>query len=215
MKKPEVTIIDYGSGNLLSLKRAFEYLGADVIITNENNLILKASRIVLPGVGAFSKAMESIEKLEIKETIISAADKNIPFLGVCLGMQLLFTESEEFQITNGLNLIQGRVISVPNKSISGRRLILPHIGWNSLFPSKNLNSWKGSILENNKISDEVYFIHSFMAAPQKIDSKVAECIYGDHKITAVVEKNNIIGCQFHPEKSGEAGLKILKTFIKK
>ena len=213
MKNKELTIIDYGLGNLLSLKRAFEFIGASVIITNEPKLIANSSRVVLPGVGAFGTAMNFIKDLKVEESIISIAKKEIPFLGICLGMQLLFTESKEFKITKGLNLMEGKVIPIPINSVEGKRLTLPHIGWNSLLPSNNIDNWKDTILEDNNFNDEVYFVHSFMAKPNQSETKVAECIYGGHKITAVVKKNNIVGCQFHPEKSGEIGLKILKNFI--
>ena len=213
MKNSKVTIIDYGLGNLLSLKRAFEFVGAEVLITSENNLIANSSGIVLPGVGAFSKAMELIKSLGIKEILISSAKKEIPFLGICLGMQLLFTESEEFELTEGLNLIPGKVISIPKNSKDGKKLILPHIGWNSLELSKNRNNWKNTILGKNDFFDKVYFIHSFMALPKNSSDKVANCIYGGHEITAVVENKNISGCQFHPEKSGKLGLKILENFL--
>ena len=213
MKNKELTIIDYGLGNLLSLKRAFEFLGAKVVITNEPKLIAKSPRVVLPGVGAFGTAMNFIKDLKIEESLISIAKKEIPFLGICLGMQLLFTESKEFKITKGLNLMEGKVIPIPTNSVEGKRLTLPHIGWNSLLPSNNIGNWKDTILEDNNFNDEVYFVHSFMAKPNQSETKIAECIYGGHKITAVVKKNNIVGCQFHPEKSGEIGLKILKNFI--
>jgi imidazole glycerol-phosphate synthase subunit HisH len=213
MKSKKVTIVDYGLGNLLSLKRAFEFHDASVIITKEHKVISNSSRVVLPGVGAFGTAMQFIKDLNIEESLISVAEKGIPFLGICLGMQLLFTESEEFKKTKGLNLMTGKVISIPTNSVNGKRLTLPHIGWNSIVPSNNLNNWKGTILEDNNFSDEVYFIHSLMAAPQNEEDKIAECIYGGHRIIAAVKKNNISGCQFHPEKSGELGLKILKNFI--
>ena len=201
MKRKDVTIIDYGSGNLLSLKRAFEFLGISVVITNEHKVINNSSRVVLPGVGAFGTAMQFIKDLNIEESLTSVAEKGIPFLGICLGMQLLFTESEEFKKTKGLNLIKGKVISIPTNSANGKKLTLPHIGWNSIVPSNNLNNWQGTILEDNNFSDEVYFIHSLMAVPQSQEDKIAECIYGGHRITAAVKKNNISGCQFHPEKS--------------
>ena len=215
MKNSKVTIVDYGLGNLLSLKRAFEFVGADVLVTSENNLIANSSRIVLPGVGAFNKAMELIKGLGIEEILTSSAKKEVPFLGICLGMQLLFTESEEFELTRGLNLIPGKVVSIPKSSKGGKKLILPHIGWNSLELSKNRNNWKDTILDKNDFSDKVYFIHSFMAIPDNTSDKVANCTYGDHEITAVVENKNIVGCQFHPEKSGKLGLKILKNFLEK
>ena len=130
-------------------------------------------------------------------------------------MQILFDESTEFGYCKGLGLISGKVIPIPSKSLDGNKLVLPHMGWNSLHKSNNLKNWDATLLKSNKETDEVYFIHSYMAAPSNNSERVADCIYGGHKIAAVVTKNNITGCQFHPEKSGEVGLKIIENFVNK
>ena len=213
MKRKKVTIVDYGLGNLLSLKRAFEFIGADVIISNEHKDIIDSPRIILPGVGAFPKAMEYIKNLKLDEILFSATRKEKPLLGICLGMQLLLSESEEFSLTKGLDLISGKVIPIPKNSKDKKKLKIPHVGWNSLILSDNLKSWDKTILRNNKILDEVYFVHSFMVSSEDVNHNVADCIYGDHKITAAIQKENIFGCQFHPEKSGKVGIQVLKSFL--
>lgn len=214
MINKKITIINYGLGNILNLKRAFEYLGASVIITNEHKEISKSSSIVLPGVGAFPNAMQSIDALQLKEILVSTAKKEIPFLGICLGMQLLFSESNEFGLTKGLGLIPGKVIEIPNSSKKGNKIKVPHMGWNSLILSEGISNWKGSILQANHPQEEVYFTHSYMGVPSDENNRLADCIYGDHRISAVVKNKNIVGCQFHPEKSGKSGLEILKQFIR-
>lgn len=213
MINKKITIIDYGLGNILNLKRAFEFLGASVVITNDHKQISKSSSIVLPGVGSFPNAMQSINTLQLTETLISASKREIPFLGICLGMQLLFTESKEFGLTKGLGLIPGKVIEIPRFSKEGEKIKVPHMGWNSLVLSESMNSWDGSFLQDNKPKQEMYFTHSFMGVPSDKINRLADCIYGEHRIAAAVKKKNTVGCQFHPEKSGEFGLKILKQFI--
>ena len=213
MRNKEITIIDYGLGNLLNLKRAFDFLGVNVLITNDHQLISKSSFVVLPGVGSFPNAMKAIEKLKLKEILLSLEEKEIPFLGICLGMQLLFSESEEFGRTRGLGLIPGKVTLIPKISKDGKKLKVPHMGWNSLVLSESLNSWDDTLLQENKPKQEMYFTHSFMAVPSDKIYRLADCEYGGHRIAAVVKRKNIAGCQFHPEKSGEFGLKILKQFI--
>ena len=209
---PEVTIIDYGVGNLLSVQRGFEHCGAKVTVTSNPAVIHKAKKIVLPGVGAFKNAMESLHRLELVETIQLAAKREVPILGICLGMQLLMDTSEEFGITSGLGLIPGKVISIPTVSIKGEQLRIPHIGWNELVFSGDRLSWEGTLLSSNNKLDAAYFVHSFMAMPHELQNRVADTIYGGHSIAAVIAKGNITGCQFHPEKSGEIGIKILRQF---
>ena len=209
----EVTVIDYGVGNILSVQRGLEHFGAKVILTADPKLILTAKRIVLPGVGAFDNAMKSLKRLNLISVIHEVAKQKIPLLGICLGMQLLLDESEEFVITAGLGLIPGRVISVPNYTVSGVKQKIPHIGWNIIQPSNIELGWQNTLLENNVKKEAMYFVHSFMAVPFDQKHRIADCLYGGHKITAMIAKDNIIGCQFHPEKSGEAGLKILRKFI--
>lgn len=211
MSSSKVTVIDYGLGNLLSVKRGLEKSGAEVVITSEAKTILSSQRIVLPGVGAFQNAMKSLNSLGLVDIIHEASFQNIPILGICLGMQLLLDESEEFGTSKGLGLIPGSVVPVPNKDISGKKQKIPHIGWSSLKPSDDVD-WKGTLMENNISGEAAYFVHSFMAVTSDLDCRIAECIYGGHEVSAVISKGNISGCQFHPEKSGEVGLKILRQF---
>ena len=211
MNKPKVTVIDYGVGNLLSVKRGLEKCGAKVILTSDPKIILDSSRVVLPGVGAFSNAITTLKSLGLVEVLYELAKRKTPLLGICLGMQLLLEESQEFGLSEGLGLIPGRVISVPNKTISGEKQKIPHIGWSPIENSHN-KGWENTLLKDNKVGDSAYFIHSFMAIPSNPDNLIAECNYGGIRIAAVIGKDQITGCQFHPEKSGEIGLKILRNF---
>jgi len=213
MNIPRVTVIDYGVGNLLSVQRGLEHCGAHVTLTSDAEQILCASRIVLPGVGAFQNGMQALEKLGLIEVIQEIANRKIPLLGICLGMQLLLTESEEFGLTKGLGLIPGRVIPVPTHTLNGETQKIPHIGWNSLQYSNVEKKWDGSVLHDNQPGSAAYFVHSFMAIPDLGEHRVADCIYGGHRVPAVIACNQISGCQFHPEKSGEVGLKVLRRFI--
>ena len=213
MNIPRVTVIDYGVGNLLSVQRGLEQCGAHVTLTSDAEQILSASRIVLPGVGAFQNGMQALEQLGLIEVMQEIANRKIPLLGICLGMQLLLTESEEFGLTKGLGLIPGRVIPVPTHALNGETQKIPHIGWSSLQYSNVEKKWDGSVLHDNQPGSAVYFVHSFMAIPDLGEHRVADCIYGGHRVPAVIARNQISGCQFHPEKSGEVGLKVLRKFI--
>ena len=209
----KVTVIDYGISNLLSVQRGLEECGAKVILTSDPEIILNAKRVVLPGVGAFGNAMESLKDLGLVEVIRELAEHKIPLLGICLGMQLLFEESDEFGVTSGLGLIPGRVIALPNKTLSGVVQKIPHIGWSALQISNKEEGWQKTLLKDNCPGEAVYFVHSFMAVPTDPSNLIAHCFYGGHKIAATIGQNQITGCQFHPEKSGEVGLKILRRFI--
>ena len=136
-----------------------------------------------------------------------------PLLGICLGMQLLLDESEEFGVTAGLGLIPGRVVPVPSKTKDGHVQKIPHVGWSALLPSRGPSEWTDTLLQGNKEGDAAYFVHSFMAQTDDSKNQVSHTIYGGHRIPAVISKNQITGCQFHPEKSGEVGLKILRRFL--
>ena len=214
MNTPEVTIIDYGVGNLLSVKRGFEHCGAKVVLTSDASLILASQRVVLPGVGAFPNAMDELQKLNLVSAIKELAILGTPLLAICLGMQLLMDESEEFGLTPGLGLISGRVVPVPDKTAEGASQKIPHIGWNSLYDSSENSNWAGTLLQDNELGDSAYFVHSYMAQPASPINQVAHALYGGHRISAVISKNRITGCQFHPEKSGEVGLKILRKFCR-
>jgi len=214
MTSSEVTVIDYGVGNLLSVQRGLEHCGAKVSVSSDPEEILSAKRVVLPGVGAFGNAMQTLEGLGLVEVVREVAHRQTPLLCICLGMQLLMDESEEFGITAGLGLIPGRVIPVPIRTTSGDSQKIPHIGWNVLQPSCESGSWKNTILQDNMVGETAYFVHSFMAVPDDSSHRIADCLYGGHKIAATIGRNNITGCQFHPEKSGEVGLKILRRFCR-
>jgi imidazole glycerol-phosphate synthase subunit HisH len=208
----DVTVIDYGVGNLLSVQRGFEKCGASVQLVSDAETILKAKRVVLPGVGAFANAIDALNNYGLQPVIQEIAKRGHPLLGICLGMELLFEESNEFGHTKGLGLIPGYVTEIPRTSLAGEVLKIPHIGWNSINPPTNISKWENSILRKNKLGDSMYFVHSFMAVPTDPKDRLADCLYGGHSISAVVSKNRITGCQFHPEKSGESGLRILREF---
>ena len=213
MSKPKVAIIDYGVGNLLSVQRAVEACDVEVITSSEADIIAQADRVILPGVGAFAKAMQALESLGLVEVIKAVAERGIPLLGICLGMQLLFDESEEHGVTKGLGIIPGRVVPVPSLSHDGLPLKIPHIGWNSLVISEG-STWNKTILKNSTSGDAVYFVHSYMAEPDDPETRIADCFYGGNRISAVIGAGNVVGCQFHPEKSGAVGLQILGVFLK-
>jgi glutamine amidotransferase len=214
MNSPEVTVIDYGVGNLLSVKRGLEYCGAVVKLTAEPEQILAASRVVLPGVGAFVNGMQALANLGLVEVIRELAVCKRPLLGICLGMQLLLDESEEFGLTAGLGLIPGRVIPVPNSALSGAAQKIPHIGWNSLQSPRASGGWQGTLLQDIQPGEAVYFVHSYMGVLLNDAHRIADCEYGGHLIPAMIGRDSITGCQFHPEKSGEVGLRILSRFIR-
>jgi glutamine amidotransferase len=213
MSAPEVTVIDYGAGNLLSVQRGLEYCGAKVTLAADPEKILLSKRVVLPGVGAFADAMQALENLGLVAAIHKIAERKIPLLGICLGMQLLLEESDEFGVTAGLSLIPGRVIAVPSNIVSGGKQKIPHIGWSELQIANATTGWQKTVLQDNALGDAAYFVHSFMAVPSNPAHRIADCLYGGHKIAAVIGREQIVGCQFHPEKSGKVGLKILHRFI--
>jgi imidazole glycerol-phosphate synthase subunit HisH len=210
MSTLDVVVIDYGAGNLLSVSRALEHCGAKVTITSSPQEILTASRVVLPGVGSFSYGMHALCLQGLDNIVREVASRGTPLLGICLGMQMLLDKSDEFNTTAGLGLIPGRVIAIPAITPLTK---IPHIGWNSLILSEGRIDWNGTILNDINIDEEVYFVHSFMACPTEATCKIADCLYEGISIPSVIEHKNIMGCQFHPEKSGEVGLKILRRFL--
>ncbi|MDH5524791.1 MAG: imidazole glycerol phosphate synthase subunit HisH [Desulfobulbaceae bacterium] len=213
MSALEVIVIDYGVGNLLSVQRGLEYCGAKVTLTADPEKILAAKRVVLPGVGAFSNAMQALESLGLVAVLRELAHRGTFLLGICLGMQLLLDESEEFGNTVGLGLVPGRVVPVPSRTVSGEMQKIPHIGWSALQPTASPGRWSGTLLQDICPEESTYFVHSFMAVPVYSMHCIAYCEYGGHIIPAVIRKNHITGCQFHPEKSGEVGLKVLRSFL--
>ncbi|MBO5889678.1 MAG: imidazole glycerol phosphate synthase subunit HisH [Clostridia bacterium] len=199
-----IVIIDYGVGNLFSLASSFKEIGVDVIVSGDKEVIKKADKIILPGVGAFGDAAEKLFSLGLKEVILEKVKNNVPILGICLGMQLLFDKSLEYGEHEGLGLIKGEVR--PIKEVIPTNLKIPHIGWNAL----NFGKEKNRLFKYLNEGDYVYFVHSFYGANCS-DSVIATASYGV-PLTAAVASGNVYGCQFHPEKSGKAGLNILKAF---
>lgn len=210
MKK--VTVIDYGIGNLLSVSRAFEYWGAEVILAGSPEAIARADRLVLPGVGAFADGMAGLKNRCLVDPMKEYASKGRPFLGICLGMQMMLDTSEEFGNHQGLGLISGKVAHIPHTGVNGQPHKIPHIGWNQLIPGSG-KGWPGTVLSDIKPGSSVYFVHSFTSVPSRDEHRLADCLYNGRVISAVIKKDLLYGCQFHPEKSGEVGLKILKNFI--
>ncbi len=198
-----IAIIDYGVGNLFSLQSSFKFIGEEAVVTQDKKVIDKAERIILPGVGAFGDAIEKLNNSGMAEVLLKEVRKGKPVMGICLGMQLLFDESYEFGVHKGLGLIQGKI--VPFEGRIDKNLRIPQIGWNSLKLYNN-----SPIFKELSDNDYVYFVHSYFAECDK-KNVIATSDYGI-EFTAAVQKDNVFGCQFHPEKSGEIGLKILKGF---
>lgn len=196
-------IIDYDAGNIKSVEKALQALGEDAIITREREKILNADHVILPGVGAFGDAMRKLRTYGLEEIIHEVVRKGIPFLGICLGLQLLFERSDESDDVKGLGLLPGEILRIPDEP----GLKIPHIGWNSLkFPKQ------GRLFQGISEDSYVYFVHSYYLKAKDESIVTATSQYGT-LIHASVEKDNIFACQFHPEKSSEVGLRILKNFI--
>jgi glutamine amidotransferase len=208
-----ISIIDYGVGNLLSVARAFEYFSVEVKLVKTAEEILSADRLVLPGVGAFSNGMQALLQSELVEPIKAYTKKGNPFLGICLGMQMMLTESCEFGAHKGLDLISGKVVAVPPKTSKNQSHKIPHIGWNELRADNPSYVWDNTILKSLPDRPPVYFVHSFMGVTTEKQHQLAYVYYGGQEVCAAIKKDNIYGCQFHPEKSGPIGLKIIENFI--
>ena len=201
-----IAIVDYGVGNLFSLKSSLKAIGADAVVTGDPEVIRSADKIILPGVGAFGDAAAKLRENGLDQVVIGQARSGKPLMGICLGMQLLFDTGEEYGIHQGLGLIPGRVVSM--KGVVPEDYKIPHIGWNALiFPEDREVSPIFKYIEDG---DCVYFVHSFYAADCR-EAVIADAEYGA-LLTAAVQKDNVYGCQFHPEKSGAVGLNILKGF---
>jgi glutamine amidotransferase len=208
-----VGVLDYGVGNLLSVTRAFAAVNADPVLVSSEAEIMRLRYLVLPGVGAFGNAMVVLRERGLVEPIREFVAKGGGFLGICLGMQLMLEDSTEFGEHEGLGLIAGSVRPISNRAEDGSRLKIPHVGWTPLIPS-DPDAWRHSLLTDLDPKSAVYCVHSFAAVPKNPAECLAYCDYGGQRIAAVLAKDNVIGCQFHPEKSGPVGLKILQNFIK-
>jgi len=198
-----IAIIDYDAGNIKSVEKAFMALGQDVVVTRDQETILNAEGVVLPGVGAFGDAMDKLHTYDLVDTIHKVAEKKTPFLGICLGLQLMFEASEETPGVEGLGLLKGKIVRIPE----GEGLKIPHIGWNNLaYPNQ------GRLYQDIPENSYVYFVHSYYLQAEEPEIVRATTEYGV-TIHASVEKDNVFACQFHPEKSSAVGMKILENFV--
>ena len=198
-----IAIIDYDAGNIKSVEKALQKLGQEVVITRDADTILHADKVILPGVGAFGDAMDNLKKYGLDQVIYKVVEKEIPFLGICLGLQLLFERSDESKGVEGLGILKGEILRIPDQE----DLKIPHMGWNSLHLQNDGRLFRG--LEENSY---VYFVHSYYLKAEEEEIVKATTEYSTH-IHASVEKGNVFACQFHPEKSSDVGLQILKNFV--
>ena len=198
-----IAIIDYDAGNIKSVEKAMNYLGQEAVITRDRDVILASDKVILPGVGAFGDAMEKIKEYHLTNVIYDVVEQKKPFLGICLGLQLLFETSEESKGVAGLGILKGDIVRIPAK----QGLKIPHMGWNTIQMKEDATLFRG-------ISKDayVYFVHSYYLKAKEIED-VAATIFYSTEIHAAVEHDQVFACQFHPEKSGTVGLKILENFV--
>ncbi len=209
----KVVIIDYGLSNLLSITRAFEHLGTDVVVTDDANKIGDAQRIVLPGVGAFPFGVSELKKRGFFDELKNVNEKHkTPILGICLGMQMMLTKGHEIEETEGLGFIEGEVVKLPAEQNDGKKIKVPHVAWGQLIQPED-KSWDNTIFRYNHPAQYMYFVHSYYAATKNTDDVLSLTKFGDFTFTSAFQKENVYGVQFHPEKSHEDGLKILKAFV--
>ncbi|MBQ4521571.1 MAG: imidazole glycerol phosphate synthase subunit HisH [Lachnospiraceae bacterium] len=198
-----IAIIDYDAGNIKSVEKAMNYLGQEAVITRDRDVILASDKVILPGVGAFGDAMQKIKEYQLTNVIYDVVEQKKPFLGICLGLQLLFETSEESQGVTGLGILKGDIVRIPAKE----GLKIPHMGWNTIQVKEDATLFQG-------ISKDayVYFVHSYYLKAKEIEDVAATTFYST-EIHAAVEHEKVFACQFHPEKSGTVGLKILENFV--
>lgn len=202
-----VVVVDYGLGNMHSVIKALRHQGADVLVTESPADVRAADRLVVPGVGAFADGMAGLRKRSLIEPLLEFIATGRPFLGICVGMQVLLSESEEFGHHAGLGVIEGTVERIPKAP--GRKV--PHIGWNRITAA---SSWVGTPLEPLEPGTMLYFVHSYTAVPARPEHRLADADYLGHRVSAAIRKDNVVGVQFHPEKSGPPGLVVLARYLR-
>lgn len=208
-----VTVVDYGMGNLLSVTRALEHCGAGVELAQDAAGVERSERLVLPGVGAFEDGMKGLRARGLVEPIKKHAAAGKPLLGICLGMQMLMEKSEEFGLHEGLGIVPGEVKGIPPTAASGEPHKIPHIGWNALVAPEGLSRFEHPLLKDTAPGESAYFVHSFTPVPSDARDRAADCFYNGRRISAVIARGSAVGCQFHPEKSAEAGLRMIRNFL--
>lgn len=208
----KVTLVDYGIGNVYSVQRALETCGAQVLLSADPRDIEASDRLVLPGVGAFADGMAELRERGLIDPILRYAAAGRPLLGICLGMQMLATVSEEFGEHQGLGLIPGRVAPLPVTGVDGLALKIPHTGWTALLQPAG-SSWSDTPLSDTTEGQSVYMVHSFAVHPDDQRHRLADCLYGGYRVCAAIRRDRIFGCQFHPEKSGSTGLRMVGRFL--
>jgi glutamine amidotransferase len=214
MTEKPIAGVDYGRANLLNVARAFEHCGAAVRVVETPGDVLAADRLVVPGVGAFRDCLDELRRRGFDEALRRFVDTGRPMLGICVGMQALFEVSEEFGEHPGLGILPGRVRAVPLQTVDGAAQRVPHIGWNHLVQPESGRDWSGTVLEPFVGQrPAVYFVHSFAAQPEDPADRLTDCVYGGHRVCAAVQRGNLMATQFHPERSGEIGLTILRRFL--
>jgi glutamine amidotransferase len=211
---PFITMIDYGASNIRSAQKAFEYIGAKVVLTEDPEVVRRADKLVLPGVGAFGSGMDGLRRHHLPAAIREAVQRGVPFLGVCVGMQLMFSEGHEMGVHQGLNLLAGKVVKFPEKwsMVNDNpspmvNLKIPHMGWNQLEPTRN-----DPLLAGIRPGDYAYFVHSYYCEVTEETAVLARTDYGI-SFASIVAKDNLYGLQFHPEKSQSVGLRIIQNFV--
>lgn len=213
MHKAQIAIMDYQLSNLFSVKHVCDYYNLNAEITSDKNKIVSSQAVILPGVGAFGDAMNNLKKLGLVDVIKEFVNQGKPLMGVCLGMQLLFTKSEEFGVHEGLDIIKGEVMKFPSTNNHGEPIKIPHIGWNEIFYTENNSKkWLGSPLRSIKNHELMYFVHSYYVKPDNTNNILALTNYNGLNYCSSVSFNNVFAVQFHPEKSGVEGIKIYKDW---
>ena len=213
-EKSKVAIINYGMGNLFSIKNACANVGLNAIITSSEDDILYSDAVILPGVGAFGRAMDNLKNLGLIDILKEIINKGKPFLGICLGMQLLMSKSYEFGEHQGFNILKGEVINFnDNLDHATKRCKVPHVGWNEIYPVDSGLCWENSLLNGLNPGDFFYFVHSYYVKPEDQGIVLTTTTYGDFEFCSSIQYKNICACQFHPERSGKKGMVIYKNLF--
>ena len=207
-RQPRVAIVDHGLGNLHSVKQACEFVGLNAVITSVKSEILSADAVILPGVGAFGDAMQTLHRLDLVSVLRIVAESSKPMIGICLGLQLLMSESNEFGFHKGLNIIEGSVNRFDQPKENDRLLKIPQVGWNRVYPARNSINWSDTLLHGVDSNEYMYFVHSYIVQPQNGDVVLTLTRYGNIEFCSGINYRNICAFQFHPERSGPKGIMV-------